>query len=225
MQKYWCEIMLKEHRRTVVFDLDDTLYDEADYVDSGKAAVAKLIWELYGTQVEPSVLADDDFLECACKSANIPPSVKSSLLWAYRLHAPSIQLRDGVVRLVERLKERGDVVCILTDGRSITQRLKILALKVEIEYVYVSEEVGAEKPSGIGFRAIEADFPAAEYFYVADNPKKDFIAPHELGWNTIGILPRANSIHVAGKLDNKEFMHPQQWVSSFAELSCVLIPD
>ena len=32
---------------------------------------------------------------------------------------------------------------------------------------------------------IEQKYNSNKYFYIADNPKKDFYAPNQLGWNTI----------------------------------------
>ncbi|MGV3483058.1 MAG: HAD family hydrolase, partial [Planctomycetaceae bacterium] len=183
-------------RRTVVFDLDDTLYDEADYVRSGKLAIAELVSRLYGTDITEILLNEPgDFLEAACQAIQLPMTAKPTLLWTYRLHRPRIEPRAGAHELWMRLRQRGDAICILTDGRAITQRLKVEALGMAPDGLYISEDLGAEKPSPVGFRRVEQEFPADEYIYVADNPKKDFIAPIQIGWRTFGLSPRPSSVH------------------------------
>ena len=84
----------------------------------------------------------------------------------------------------------------MTDGRSITQRLKLRALGLGDIPAYVSEEYGgADKPDPTRFLAIVNDFPADHYVYVADNPGKDFFAPNDLGWLTIGVRHNGRGIH------------------------------
>ena len=66
---------------------------------------------------------------------------------------------------------------------------------------------------------------AEEYWYVGDNPAKDFVAPNSLGWKTIGVKVsrrvhgRAATFRVAGA--------PQAWtawatfVSAFGSGCCL----
>ena len=209
--------------RTVVFDLDDTLYDEADYMRSGKLAVAELLSRLYRVEIADSLLNEPgDFLDLACRAVNLPEAAKQALLWTYRLHHPVIQARPGVRELWTRLKQQGDAVCILTDGRAVTQRLKVEALGIVPDGLYVSEDLGAEKPDPRAFQRVESEFPADEFVYVADNPKKDFVAPLKIGWRTIGVLPRSTSIHHASWATAEQLIQPEVWVTDFEELSRLL---
>jgi putative hydrolase of the HAD superfamily len=216
--------MCNAPKRTVVFDLDDTLYDEADYVRSGKLAVAKCLQNCFASDISENLLNDSgDFLATACQAFGLAPAVKNSLLWVYRMHQPSIALRTGVAELWSRLKSAGLPICILTDGRAITQRLKIAALGLIPDGVYISEAIGAEKPSPLGFQMVMLDFPAAEYVYIADNPAKDFVAPHALGWRTCGITPRKSSIHVAINGFASESIQPETWVNDFDQVESWLL--
>lgn len=209
--------------RTVVFDLDDTLYDEADYVRSGKLAVAALVARLYRVDIAELLLNEpEDFLQVACREIPLPDVAKQTLLWTYRLHRPNIALRPGVADLWARLRQQGDAICVLTDGRAITQRLKMEALGAVPDGLYVSEDLGAEKPSTVGYRMIEQAHPADAYIYVADNPKKDFIAPLQLGWQTFGMLPRSTSIHQASWTQSEQLVQPAVWVKDFDELAVQL---
>ena len=79
---------------------------------------------------------------------------------------------------------------IITDGRSKTQRNKILALGLE-QWIsesnwIISEEIEAEKPNEKGYLM---------YYYVGNNPKKDFKGANELGWTTICLLDSGEEIH------------------------------
>ena len=211
--------MTSQFPRTVVFDLDDTLYDECTYVKSGKRAVGKLLEKLYGIDASDILLdTHQDFIGFACRKFGLSDASKDSLLWAYRLHRPSISLRPGVVDLWRTLRQAGAAICILTDGREITQRLKVDALGLDPDGLFTSESVGSEKPSPRGYQLIEARYPSCDYIYIADNPKKDFVAPQRLGWRTFGIRPSLTSIHVGPGTVQLDFVQPQIWVNDFAEL-------
>lgn len=211
-------------QRTIVFDLDDTLYPESAYVRSGLAAVAALVERLTGRMVAIDMLPSRDPLDAIIAQAGLPATALDSLLWAYRLHSPVIEPRPGVRSLLAACRRRGEAICILTDGRAVTQRLKLAALRIDADGVFISEELGAAKPSPIGYAAIEAAFPAADYVYVGDNPAKDFIAANRRNWRTIGMRPDDPIIH-AFDLDGIDAdALPQTWVRSFAELSAVLAP-
>lgn len=185
----------------VVFDLDDTLYPEDDYVRSGIVAACRLAAELYGADRTVELLAQResgqrDWLTALCQLLPDGPSVRDCLLWTYRLHEPRIALSLEVRQAVEAVVDRAKAVAILTDGRSITQRLKLRALGLGDWPAYISDEYGGiDKPDPTRFRAVARDYPAAQYVYVADNPAKDFVTPKALGWHTIGVRVGAAAIH------------------------------
>lgn len=215
--------IVESRLQTIVFDLDDTLYAEADYVISGKNAVAQEILRLYEQDLRIALLAEEqDFIGLVCATLGLGPAIKTSLLWTYRLHQPTLEPRPGVVDLIAAIRARGDAVCIITDGRSVTQRLKIEALKLTVDAIYVSEEIGVEKPDPTAFRRVEQDFPAASYTYVGDNVRKDFIAPNALGWQTFGLENDIRSIHRFRNDEHPPGNMPQHWVRDFAELACKL---
>ncbi|WP_162892475.1 HAD family hydrolase [Blastomonas fulva] len=184
--------------RTIVFDLDDTIYLESDYVQSGKRAVAGLIRDTVGIDLAQDLLdCPDNFIDLACTRAGFPASAADALIWCYRLHFPDIGQRPGMAALFDALAARGDRICIITDGRAVTQRLKLAALGLLHVPAYISEELGATKPSPVAFQQVMQDFPGSAYFYVADNCRKDFIGPNGLGWTTIWLDPGPLSIHRA----------------------------
>ena len=93
------------------------------------------------------------------------------------------------------LNSQGARLAILSDGRSVTQRLKINALGLGSIPIFLSEDYQSVKPGVERFLAIEQEWPGSRYVYVADNPVKDFVSPRARGWLTIGarwISPRVH---------------------------------
>ena len=58
---------------------------------------------------------------------------------------------------------------------------------------------------------------AKKIVYIADNPKKDFIAPKQLGWNSIGILNENTRIH---PLTNNYIQAADIWLDELKEITC-----
>lgn len=201
----------------LVLDLDDTLYQEADYVLSGIRYVADLLQRLTGKEIEKQLLSfhrvnpTGDFLDIALGELCLPISAKESLLWSYRLHQPDIELAPQVRQWLEKCVREYHAVAILTDGRSITQRLKLEALGLIDIPVYISEEWGSVKPDPERFLAIQERWTAEHFVYVGDNPAKDFITPNQLGWKSVGLKDKGRNIYPQDYLDNSVFA-PIQWV-------------
>lgn len=209
----------------VVFDLDDTLYREADYRMSGVKYICELLNTLYNENLDVEAISrrkDADILGYICTEARLSDTSKESLLWAYRLHQPTIALDPTVRSIIEELALRCRQVAILTDGRSVTQRLKIKALGLEKFPVYISEEHASTKPCPKRFIKIREDYPEATYLYIADNPKKDFLAPRRLGWKTIGLLGPGDNIHSQSiaELDSEFF--PDRWIDNLEQVLDIL---
>lgn len=206
----------------VVLDLDDTLYKEVDYHTSGLAAVGRWIESLYGRSVtaglrELQESGEPDLLAGLCRIAGLPLSVKESLLWVYRLHQPDINLTAQANNFLKNLVAKYQVA-ILTDGRSISQRLKLKALGLSHLPAYISEEHGADKPSPLGFELIMREMPADRYIYVGDNTEKDFLAPNALGWRTIGLRDDGRNIHRQDLSKLLPNQLPGRWVDSLDEI-------
>ena len=194
-------------KQVVIFDLDDTLYKEIDFLKSAYREIASLVY--------PSLKADfknDDavyhwMLTNYRQGKNVFDELlrypvlfsKEELLRIYREHQPSIALSDGAMEVLEYLKKEGHAIGLITDGRSRTQRNKMEALGlgkyVEPELVLISEETGFCKPALESYRYVMQQYPGASYVYVGDNPKKDFYGPNLLGWKTVCLKNDGRNIH------------------------------
>lgn len=208
----------------VVFDLDDTLYSEMDYILSGYRYLSELIQKIYAKNTYQSFLDaleknEPDIFAYVIVEHELPESLKQHLILAYRYHTPNIQLNASALSILEQLKSKNVPIYLITDGRGITQRLKITSLGIETFFksIFISEEIGVGKPSPDSFLAIQAAHPEQVIVYVADNPKKDFIAPNQLGWKSIGIINKNTRIH---PLTNNYIQAADVWLNEFKELTC-----
>ena len=172
----------------IIFDLDDTLYNEKQYIRSGYRAVEKYLgipgaaeemWRFFENN-EPAI---DSYLAKIDQLAR-----KIECLKIYREHMPEISLREDVVQHIQDLKCRGIKIGIITDGRPTGQWNKIRALGLEemVDDIIVTDELGGEqfrKPCDIAFRIMQRRWriPFEQIMYVGDNIHKDFQAPKQLG--------------------------------------------
>ncbi len=206
-----------------VFDLDDTLYKEVDFLRSGLASVANVIKKLYGKDISSDIWewhknSEKDIFLKMCQALNLTIETKESLLWHYRLHEPNISLAAEVEELLRWLNLNTKGIAILTDGRSLTQKAKLLQLGLGHVPAYISEEFASEKPELLRFELIMAAYPADSYIYVGDNPKKDFFAPKRLGWKTIGLIADDRNIHLQDLGCLSEDYLPHLWIKKLSQI-------
>ena len=202
----------------VVFDLDDTLVSELEFQRSGITAVENAITLLYGIPFDGLIqqalgTGVDDLWGWACEQLSLPLEVKTSFLWLYRLHPPIINLAPGVRTALDILFGFEANIAILTDGRSVTQRLKLNAVGLDSIPLFVSEDFQSTKPNDERFVAIEKRWPGCRYVYVADNPIKDFLAPNSRGWLTLGANWIEERVHGVEPLALDDALHPRFWLS------------
>lgn len=177
----------------VIFDLDDTLYSEKDYVRSGFKAVSDylggnyedMLWQYF----EEGKSAITELLKVVGKSEE-----EQRCIEVYRCHEPNIHLYDGVTELIEKLKGNNIKVGIITDGRPEGQRNKLDALGLWnlIDDVIITDELGGiqfRKPCDIAFRMMITRWRMnpEEIVYVGDNLQKDFQAPRQLGMECVWV--------------------------------------
>ena len=211
-------------KTVIVFDLDDTIYNESDYVVSGIRFVCEKVKEIYGVNCYPEIQKavkenpNIDWIGLIIDKLNLPEKTKESLLWIYRLHEPDIHLSEACKSSLDRIQKLSSACVLLTDGRSITQRLKIQALGLSAMPLFISEEFGSEKPSPDRFVAIQNIYTAKHYVYIADNVQKDFKACNQLNWVSICMRGKRKNIHSQSILGLSNIYHPNFWVENWEEL-------
>ena len=186
----------------IAFDLDDTLYPEREYVDSGLAAVARLGAARYGLPEGPSLETMRAILRREGRGQVFdlwlePHGLASrsrvaECVRAYRHHAPSIRLDPGVRAMLQRLSPWP--LYIVTDGHKVAQDRKVeaLGLRPLVKRVFITHRHGVAraKPSVYCFERIRRLESCAwdEMVYVGDNPAKDFVNLNPLGVHTVRVL-------------------------------------
>ena len=173
----------------VIFDLDDTLYSEKEYVRSGYKAVSDYLGGRYEEELWNSFEAGKPAIDELLKELR-RENEKAKVLSVYRSHQPDIHLYPGVTEMIEELKAKSIKVGIITDGRPEGQRNKLEALGLDIDDVIIADELGGiqfRKPCDIAFRILMTRWRLnpADVIYVGDNPSKDFQAPQQLGMKSV----------------------------------------
>ncbi len=208
--------------KVFVFDLDDTLYKEIDYKISGFKHLIFLLSNLFpDNKCKVSVqdiLYLEDPLEYLINIYKLNSASKESLLWAYRTHHPDIHLNSEVKSVLDEFKVKEVPTIIITDGRELTQQLKIKSLGLSHIPSLISESYNEVKPGLKRFEKISKEYPSATKYYIGDNLEKDFLAPNQLEWVTIGITPDKDNIHKSELTNLHEKYFPDYWIDSFSQL-------
>jgi len=204
----------------IIFDLDDTLIYEIDYLKSAYLEISQTLEK----QSYDSLFSD--IFSMYQKRENVfeflvskyPAFTKEKFLEMYRSHLPKIHLDNEVKNILQQCKVNGYKLGLITDGRSITQRNKLKALEIEnvFDLIIVSEEFGSTKPDERNFKVFMENY-IDEYIYIADNPQKDFVTPNKLGWKSICLLDKGQNIHSQSFDVPKDFL-PQLKIKSISEL-------
>ena len=191
----------------LIFDLDDTLYDESRFVDGGLKAVARHGEERWGWDGVKSLDRLREILARDGRGKVFDRWLEEHEAWsqgrardcvrAYRNHSPDIELFPAARRVIERYRPHGPLY-LVTDGNKDVQRNKVDALELwpDFKRIFITHRFGvaAAKPSTHCFEHIKAEAGCAwrDMVYVGDNPAKDFVNLTPLGVSTIRVLTGAH---------------------------------
>lgn len=192
-------------KKVVVFDLDDTLYKEIDFLKSAYHHIAKLssnenalendIYQLMWNTYQQGGNA----FETAVNRFGFSLFSVEWMLGVYRNHIPKISLDKDVKETLAYLKDNGFTMGIISDGRINSQNNKIAALGLQ-EYINVDNIIINDikerfKPDIRSFRFFEDKYGKDfEYWYVGNDTGKDFIGPNNLGWTTVCLIDDGRNI-------------------------------
>lgn len=214
----------------LIFDLDDTLYKEIDYVKSGFLAVANELNRLYKWQVAESfnfmlntleskgrgaVFNDLLFNKGKLSKKNVKHCVK-----IYRQHNPKIFLNTDVQSVLNFFPGNKYVV---TDGHKIVQgnKVKALAIASSFKHIYITHRYGIvnSKPSVFCFELIRKreNCEWSEMCYIGDNPNKDFVNLKPLGVHTIRI-----KTGIYDSIDIPKHLEADIVISNLSELKALI---
>ena len=205
--------------RVIVFDLDDTLFPERQYVQSGFRAVSTYLREkgLVGQDVFPAMWRrfnageHSEIFNRVLEEYGIAPqkALIDSLVLAYRTHRPEISLYPDARAMLAYFHGRKPLA-LLSDGYLQTQtaKLKTLGIRHYFSAIVLTDQLGRDcwKPSPAGFKEIMQTLGSdpAGYVYIGDNPRKDFAAPRQLGWQSIRVR-RPNGVYTGEGAPDTDF--------------------
>jgi putative hydrolase of the HAD superfamily len=181
--------------RAVLFDLDDTLYPEAEFYRSGFAVVAdELERRGYGPAAATGALLEsihfhqsrERVFDAAAARLGFPAAWVPQLVALFRGHSPRIALPEASARVLARLRPRYRLG-IVTDGHAEVQRRKIDALGVAplVDAIVVADDLGREhwKPDPLPLltccRALNVE--PSESVFLGDNPHRDMQGARRAG--------------------------------------------
>ncbi len=189
--------------KILVFDLDDTLYNEFDFVVSGFFNVSKIINNKFNIKTDESykyllnyfkkygrAKIFDNFLN----KHNIYSKKNLKLcINIYRYSNRNISIKPEARNIISKLYKKKNLY-LVTDGNKIVQNHKIKLLKINkfFKKIYITHNYGIKysKPSLYCFKKIcqIENISFNNLVYIADDPNKDFINLNNKNAITIRIL-------------------------------------
>jgi putative hydrolase of the HAD superfamily len=187
--------------KAVLFDLDDTLYDEASFVASGFQTVAAHLADRFEIDKRAvfSAMMRVLMMEGRGKVFDrvlegyglYDPHLVAELVSLYRSHLPQISLYPDVQPTFQALRQYGTSLGIITDGLHVVQKRKVAALGLRdlVDVIVYTDELGQEywKPHPAAFRQAVAMLgvePSAAT-YVGNDLLKDFAGANSIGMFTV----------------------------------------
>lgn len=192
-----------KNKQLIIFDLDDTLYLESEYVLSGFRVIAKFFSSKYALDdsLVYSFLSAEFFSKGRDKIFNklfsqysLPFEDKdiNELVTLYREHLPSIVLPEYNRNLLVSLRTSGIKVAVVTDGLPLMQKNKTRALDLHhlVDKIVYCWEMQAPKPNPAGFLHVlkYLNIQEDEVLIIGDNPIHDIQVASKLGIESYRVL-------------------------------------
>ncbi|CEO33558.1 HAD family hydrolase [Paraclostridium sordellii] len=204
--------------KAVVFDLDDTLISEKEYVKSGFKSISSILSKEHNIDLNSvndtiNALFEEDsnnVFNRLLDKLNIKYDIEyiGYLIDEYRSHVPNITLYEDAKDILAYLRDVEIKLGMITDGYKITQRNKLKVLDIEdyFDCIVVTDELGKEywKPHRKPYEIIkkQLNLEYKEVMYVGDNINKDFVTANKLGIYTV-MISRSEGIYSNIQKDNE----------------------
>lgn len=216
--------------KLVLFDLDDTLYPEQEFVYGGLQAAAHLAAEWF--KIPADELFQEFWSEFEKGNTFIFNSVLNKLtdcsnekieqlINIYRKHKPTLKLFPDAEVTLKMLNRKSICVGVITDGYEQVQKSKVESLDLFnlVKFVIYTDSFGKDfwKPDARVFEFTLNKFriKPIESVYIGDNPQKDFVAPRRLGMHSIQIKRNVGLYRDVSVADDYE---PEFAVNSLEEI-------
>ncbi len=184
----------------LIFDMDETLYPERQFIRSGFRAVAVDVERRFGVPADAAFEAllrilrrggRRHALQTLCASFGLPATAVPELVTVIRRHQPALHLPNVSVDVLARARAEGWRLGILTNGLPDVQARKVRALGLDrlVDVVVYAQEWGSGKgkPERESFDVVRArlDTPPALTVFVGDDPWCDIVGARSAGLHTI----------------------------------------
>ena len=178
----------------VIFDLDDTLFSEMDYVRSGFKAVSDYLGGGFEAKLFEYFHDKKNAIDELLREIGMLDKL-DEVLNVYRMHKPEIYLYDGVIEKINEIRDNGIKVGIITDGRPEGQHNKLEALGLSVDDSIVTDELGGvqfRKPCDIAFRIMMTRWylNPEDVVYIGNDPSKDSLVAQQMGISFIPVNNR-----------------------------------
>lgn len=190
----------------IAFDLDDTLYNKADWLVPALEHAARImgmdehrVWELATGYVHAQGIADVNIFNhvlLGCGQSDSALNIRAFVAAAntYKPPSGSLHLWPGVEETLRNLATQYRLG-IVADGLVEAQNAKIVALRLT-HYcnVFVLSDaidgIKSRRPDPRPYRELVAQMGTrpSRTLFVGDNPVKDFIRARELGLQTVRVM-------------------------------------
>lgn len=208
--------------RTIIFDVDDTLYDQAlSFHKTFRKIVSKdfsyhKIDQIYTVSRKYSEILFDKSekgeisafewqtgrIIQAFHDFNIPINTDEAAIFhdEYTKAQGEIVLFPEIKELLDFLKSRGYQLAVLTNGEEKHQTMKIDQLQltnwIAPENLFISGKYQYAKPKSEIFRIVEGKLAChpENTVYIGDSFEKDIIGAKQVGWKAIWMNHRRRNI-------------------------------
>jgi len=184
-------------------DLDDTLYNEVDFVISGYNHIYKWISENLNIDIQYKPNKKDvinnieNHIQTFIKKNYFEEKYLVKFIKLMREHKPNISLSNSNLKKLKVISKTFKNLVLVTNGRSISQRNKLQSLNIKMFFkeILISEEFGLKKPDRIFYEKIIEKYKNYNLIFIGDNIDIDLITPINKGLKTILIRNLNNRIH------------------------------
>jgi putative hydrolase of the HAD superfamily len=190
--------------RSIVFDLDDTLYPQEQFTQSGFLAVAAFVDAQFGIPRDRAMRTlrrarrarGGRELQELCARFDLSPTIVPHLVSVIRLHEPAIRLPGPSAIALRKLRTNWRIG-VLTNGMPSVQRRKVQALGLAslVDVVLFAEEHGeGGKPHPAAFLAMCEGLGASagRTVFVGNDPSADICGAYRAGFRTIFVSKSTN---------------------------------
>lgn len=236
--------------RTIIFDVDDTLYDQAlsfhktfqkmvaqdfSYHEMDQIyKVSRKYSEILFDKSEKGEISKFEWqtgrILHAFNDFNIPiDRDKAALIHEEYMKAQGeIVLFPEIKKLLDMLKDRDCQLAILTNGEEKHQTMKMDQLQltnwIAVENIFISGSYRYAKPKSEIFHIVEEKLACnpENTVYIGDSFEKDIIGAKQVGWKAIWMNHRRRNIpEQSPYLPDEEFYHAKELLDYFQMIETI----